>query len=148
MILVEADQAAGLAAMHAEAFDRPWDAAAIADLLAAPGVFALMDADANPGGFIMIRVVADEAEVLTLVVSPAARRRGLGRQLADAAAAMAEARGAVSLFLEVAADNAAAVALYAGAGFAPVGRRAGYYDRAPGPGMDALVVKKPLAPPA
>ena len=48
-----------LAAIHAEAFDAPWDAASLSALLASPGVFAVEEAD----GFILIRVVADEAEL-------------------------------------------------------------------------------------
>ena len=61
-----------LAALHAEAFDTPWDAASLTALLASPGVFAVE----QPDGFILIRVVADEAEILTLAVRPAARRSG------------------------------------------------------------------------
>ncbi|HAL06313.1 MAG TPA: ribosomal-protein-alanine acetyltransferase, partial [Brevundimonas sp.] len=63
-----------LAAIHAEAFETPWDAAALAELLASPGVFVVAEAD----GFILIRVVVDEAEILTLAVRPTARRAGLG----------------------------------------------------------------------
>ena len=55
-----------LASIHAEAFDAPWDAAAFSDLLAQAGVIACVETD----GFILIRVVADEAEILTLAVRP------------------------------------------------------------------------------
>ena len=47
-------------------------------------------------------------------------------------------------FLEVAADNAAAQALYARAGFAESGRRRGYYRRPDGSGLDALVMQRAL----
>ena len=138
------DEAQDLAALHAAAFDHPWDAAALQALLAGPGVIALADAD----GFILIRVVADEAEILTLAVAPGARRQGLGRRLVEVAARQAAGQGAASLFLEVAADNAAALALYQGAGFEPVGRRSGYYPRSGGLAVDAMVLKRPLNPPA
>ena len=54
-------------------------------------------------------------------------------------------RRAARLFLEVAADNAAALALYRTAGMAETGRRADYYRR-PGGAVDALVLSKVLAP--
>jgi ribosomal-protein-alanine N-acetyltransferase len=68
----------------------------------------------------------------------------LARRLLEHAAATAAARGATSLFLEVAADNAAALHLYQAAGFHAVGRRAGYYARNAGPAVDALVLKRSL----
>ncbi len=127
---------AALAALHAEAFDAPWDAASLSALLTSPGVFAVAEED----GFILIRVVADEAEILTLAVRPAARRGGLGGRLVAAAVVRAAALGAERMFLEVAEDNVAARALYARAGFNEAGRRRGYYARADGSREDALVL--------
>ncbi len=125
-----------LAAIHAEAFDAPWDAAAFADLLGQAGVVAVAEAD----GFILIRVVADEAEILTLAVRLAARRRGVAARLTARAAVAAQALGAIRLFLEVAEDNAPARALYTALGFQPAGRRRGYYARKDGPAADALIL--------
>jgi ribosomal-protein-alanine N-acetyltransferase len=88
-------------------------------------------------------VMAGEAEVLTLAVRPAQRRRGIARALVDAAALLAS-RTASAMFLEVADDNPAAVALYAQAGFAAVGRRAGYYARPGAPAADAIVMRRTL----
>ncbi len=131
-----------LAALHRACFilPPPWSEAAFAGLLAAPGAMLL----AAPGGFLLGRVVADEAEILTLAVAPAARRRGIGAALVARFLAAAAARGAGRAFLEVAADNAAAQALYAGAGFAPAGRRPGYYRGAGGAAVDALVLARGL----
>ena len=128
--------AARLADLHAGAFSAPWDAAAFESLLGQAGVFAIE----APEGFILIRSVADEAEILTLAVEPAARRRGVGARLVREGAAAAAARGATRLFLEVADDNPAALALYAGAGFAEAGRRPGYYARPDGRRQDALIL--------
>lgn len=125
-----------LADLHATAFAAPWDAAAFEALLDQAGVFALEDA----AGFILLRAVADEAEVLTLAVRPAARRFGLGARLVEQAAAAVAACGATRLFLEVADDNAAALALYARAGFTEAGRRPGYYARSDGSRCDALIL--------
>ena len=133
--------AQGLAALHAEAFDAPWSASAFADLLAQTGVALKGEAD----GFILIRTVADEAEIMTVAVRPSARRQGLGGRLVRAAAAHAAGSGATRIFLEVAEDNAPARALYGALGFELAGRRPRYYPRAEGPAVDALLLVLNLA---
>ena len=147
MSRTDPDRAARLAGIHAEAFaephDSPWSEAAFADLLAQPGVFAVDSAD----GFILMRVVADEAEILTLAVRPSARRGGQGGRLVGEGVLEAAARGAVRVFLEVAADNAAARALYARAGFVEAGRRPGYYAGPGGARRDALLLVRNLTAP-
>ena len=130
------ETATRLAALHAEAFDAPWDAAAFMVLLGQAGVH-LAEA---PGGFILVRTAADEAEILTLAVRPADRRHGLGTGLVSRGVADAVAHGATRLFLEVAEDNKAALALYRGAGFVEAGRRPRYYARADGSRTDALIL--------
>lgn len=145
-----ADDVAHLARLHAACFAVPWDGAALAALLAAPGHFAFHHAD----GFVLARAAGGEAEILTLAVRPLARRRGLGRALVAAALAQARDAGAAALFLEVGVENPAALALYAGLGFVQVGRRKGYYrdgllKQAGGPGStggggDALVLRLSL----
>ena len=132
-----------MAALHATAFDAPWDAAAFAALLDQAGVRAI----AEPEGFILIRIVADEAEILTLAVRPDVRRSGLGRALVVRAAASAAEEGADRLFLEVADDNAAALALYARCGFQQVGARPRYYARPDGSRRDALLLSLNLHEP-
>lgn len=127
---------AALAALHAASFDRPWDAAALGELIASPGVFLVAETD----GFLLARVIADEAEILTLAVRPAARRAGTGRRLVEATVVQAAARGAARLFLEVAEGNVAARRLYEGAGFVEAGRRRGYYAHADGSREDALTL--------
>ncbi len=125
-----------LTALHAEAFSVPWDAPAFEALLNQSGVLVIEQAR----GFILLRTVADEAEILTLAVHPAGRRQGLGARLVREAGTAAAARGVTRLFLEVADDNTAARALYARAGFAEVGRRPGYYARPGGERRDALIL--------
>ena len=92
---------------------------------------------------ILCRALFEAAEILTLAVAPAARRRGIGAALVRAAAGLAAQGGADNLFLEVAQDNPAAQALYRSLGFAEAGRRAGYYARAEGR-IDALVMRLDL----
>ena len=134
-----------LAALHARCFTSPppFSAAEFESLLAAPPVYLV----ARPGGFALGRAVAGEAELLTLAVDPDRRRAGLGTALLAAFEAGARDRGATDAFLEVAADNAAARALYACAGYAEAGRRKGYYRRPGAAAVDALTLVKRIGPP-
>ncbi|MDN3567545.1 GNAT family N-acetyltransferase [Paeniroseomonas aquatica] len=130
-----------MAALHAAAFPpaEAWGAGAMALMLEMPGAFGLW----RPGaGLVLARAAGGEAEILTLAVAPAARRRGLGAALLAGALQGAVLRGAAAMFLEVAAGNAAALALYRAAGFAEVGRRHRYYAD----GSDALVLRRDLSP--
>lgn len=131
-----------MALLHAASFTtpRPWSEAEFADLLTAPLVITL----AEPAGFLIGRVVAGEAEVLTVAVDPLARRRGIGARLLAAFLQDARAKNAESVFLEVAADNTAARALYAAAGFQPAGLRRGYYRPPQGLAVDALILRRSL----
>jgi len=147
----QADLAA-LAALHDACFADGWSADSLGVLLASPGVFALVaERDGGPVGFVMARNAANEAEILTLAVLPAARRTGLGRALVGEAARRARLDGAALMFLEVAIANNAARALYGALGFEEAGRRKGYYVEHPGAApSDALVLKAqlPLRPSA
>lgn len=130
-----ASDTAPLAALHAACFDEAWDAELLRTMLAAPGTFAFHHDD----GFVLARVAGGEAEILSLAVAPQARGRGLGRALLCEAIAKAGRSGADAMFLEVGNDNPAALALYAGLGFANVGSRKAYYR-----GQDALVLRLSL----
>ncbi|MDP3854667.1 GNAT family N-acetyltransferase [Phenylobacterium sp.] len=141
-------EADALAGVHGRAFSGGWAASEIAGLLDGPGGFALLIEEAEPLAFILCRAVAGEAEILTLAVDPAARRRGLALALVEAATGAARMAGAQTLFLEVAHDNAAARGLYAKAGFQEVGLRRGYYDRGPNPPANAVVMRLDLGPSA
>lgn len=134
-----------MAELHARAHapgDRPWSAAEFAGLAAPPHGIAVLE----PQGFALGRQVADEAELLMIAVAPEARRRGLGQALLARFEAAARDRGAARAFLEVAAGNRPARALYAAAGWREAGLRRGYYRRANGPAEDAIVMEKSLRP--
>ena len=139
-----AEGAAVLAALHARCLAPAWDEAAMRALLSHSGTWAVVGPATDPAGFVLCRVAGGEAEILAMGVLPEARRRGLARALLGVAlAAMAEA-GASRAFLEVAADNEPARALYASAGFVEAGRRRAYYARPGAAGMDALVLARVL----
>ena len=128
-----------MARIHAAAFvqDRAWTAQEFADLLASPVVPHL----AEPQGFPLTRLIAGEAELLTLAVDPAAQRQGIGRLLLHRWMDGLEAQ-ADTAFLEVAADNTAAIALYTSAGFHQTATRRGYYQRKDVPSVDALILSR------
>ena len=131
-----------MAETHAAAFApaRPWRREEFSDLLATPGCFSLGDAAC----FALVRVIADEAELLTIATDPAHRRQGLARARMVAWMAEAATRGATRAFLEVATDNPAARALYRATGFAETGKRPGYYPRPGLPACDAVVMSRDL----
>jgi ribosomal-protein-alanine N-acetyltransferase len=131
-----------LAAMHRVCFVQPWSAGSMAATLAMPGAAGLIAVaeGSGPAGLVLWRSAAGEAEILTLAVLPGRRRAGLGRRLLDAALAGAAEAGAAAMFLEAAADNAAALALYQGAGFAEIGRRRGYYGS-----VDAIAMRRDIS---
>jgi ribosomal-protein-alanine N-acetyltransferase len=87
--------------------------------------------------------VAGEATLLTIAVAPTARRTGVGRDLVAEFLLQSHDRQATSAFLEVAETNHAARALYTAAGFAPTGRRKGYY-RSAGQSVDAILMGRPI----
>ena len=143
---VGAEASFDLADLHDKAFDRPWTALEFEALLKSPGVFAVLGEAGEPAeakGFILCRSIAGEAEILTIAVDPAARRRGWGAALVELAAGVAAETGAEALFLEVAVDNAAAIALYQATLFAKVGLRKGYYPHPDG-AKDAVVMRRAL----
>ena len=131
-----------LAALHARAIrvPRPWAAAEFAGLMTSRGVFLIADAEGR--GFALGRVAGPEAELLTLVVAPEDRRRGIARDLLARFAATARAGGATAGFLEVAAGNAPARALYAAAGWRESGLRRSYYAIAGGATEDAIMMQR------
>lgn len=135
-----------LAELHAAGFpEDPWSAESLATLLAMPGAAGALAVDADgPAGFALWRVAADEAEIVTLCIRPAARRRGHARALMEAAMASCAAAGARRLILEVAAGNAAAESLYGGLGFRQTGRRPAYYRRIGRAPVDALLLEAAL----
>lgn len=134
-----------LAVLHGDGFDDPWTAETFAGLLALPGSFGhLAIARDVPVGFVLARVAADEAEILTLAVAAGSRRRGLGTLLVNHAIAAAAEAGAERMFLEVAEDNGAGQALYRALGFAETGRRPGYYGKPGQQRRDALLMSRAI----
>lgn len=133
-----------------EAFDEPYGAVAVEDLLKPPSAWALVaEADFGDGptpvGFLIAGSAADETEILSVGTSARYRRMGVGNALINFLLHVARSKTTTKIFLEVADDNAAAVALYAAAGFERVGFRRNYYKRRGGITVDALILKRDLS---
>jgi [ribosomal protein S18]-alanine N-acetyltransferase len=140
-----------MAGAHRQAFaGKAWRMEEFEDLLDGAGIYGFLaaGADETPLGVILCRVAAGEMEVLTLGVTPSARRRGVARALMASALPPARDLGAAEVFLEVAVDNDPAIALYETLGFRGSGLRKSYYDRGPEGFMDALVMRLDLDAPA
>lgn len=141
--------ASAIALLHGRLFSPPWTTLEVAQLMVHPGAAAFVAQGAageGVAGYILGRVAADEAELLSIGVTMAHRRQGIARNLMQALAARVREMGATRLYLEVSAANPGAVALYQVQGFTRIGVRRGYY-RLPGqPAEDALLLALELAP--
>ena len=126
-----------LAALHAICFTtpRPWSETEFSDMLKARGVFLLT----REHGFLLGRTIADQSELLTLAVHPNRRRTGIARALTAEFLTRSKELGATEVFLEVAATNHAAQALYKAMNFTLTGKRAGYYRTPEGGAVDAIL---------
>lgn len=140
-----------LASIHAAGFPgAAWSASDLAALLREESVFGVVARRANAFGtrsavgFVLVRVAADEAEILTIAVAASHRRRGVGRALIEEAMRRLYRDRVACLFLEVDAGNAAALALYHRLRFEKVGERKGYYAHGTVPGATALVMRADL----
>ncbi|WP_420395843.1 ribosomal protein S18-alanine N-acetyltransferase [Nioella sp.] len=133
---------ADLARIHAASFTtpRPWSAVELKAFLSDP----LCDLIEGDGGFALIRTIAGEAELLTIAVTPDRRGHGIGKAILLQALDRARTRGAKQIFLEVAADNQAAIRLYETAGFVQTGQRPQYYRKPDGTRVDAVLMALPL----
>jgi len=136
--------AAHLAALHASAFRRGWSTEEFERLLIERNVVAdRAMAGARLAGFVISRLAADQAEILSVAVASRHRGHGLARKLLDVHLGRLVGYGIGSVFLEVDEGNVPARRLYAGLRFAQVGRRERYYVDAGGSGT-ALVLRRDL----
>jgi ribosomal-protein-alanine N-acetyltransferase len=140
-----AGDARALARIHASAFPQAaWTKSALEELFQMPGALGLMATGAEgPRGFVLTRQAADEAEIITLAVHLKTRRKGIAALLMQNAMRRLSDNGVTQLFLEVAADNAPALALYESLKFARAGVRKGYYE-GQGERIDAVLMQRRL----
>ena len=148
IVPMRASDCAEASVLHGAGFSRGWTDGEIQALLVQEPVFGFMarqpGRQAQPGGFVLARLVEGEAEILTIAVQSRHRRAGIGWRLMGAVLRHLRAEGATSLFLEVDEGNAAALALYRKIGFSKVSERAAYYDNGGGAKTTALVMRLDL----
>ena len=124
-----------LANLHKKCFpNRPWSADDFRDLKQSGCEIIMSD-----NGFIVYRIVIDEAEIITIGVNPEKRRQGIASAMIGIIEKNIKNQGVKKIFLEVAANNISAQKLYENAGFKRVGIRPKYYDDA-----DAILMAKDL----
>lgn len=131
-----------LASLHGKCFvtPRPWSTDEFHGFLSSKFCFL----ETNGHGFVLGRVIADEAEILTLAVDPTARRQGHGAALLAAYHTAAQKLGASDSFLEVSAENHAAIGLYQRFGYEFSGKRKNYYCAPDGTKIDANLMRMPI----
>jgi [ribosomal protein S18]-alanine N-acetyltransferase len=135
------NDAAAIAALHKISFQRGWGDDEIYRLLTDKAVIAHRAVTGGTMiGFILSRMAAGEAEILSVAIAPRQRGRGLARPLLDLHLRRLAGLGTRAVFLEVDESNAPARALYRRAGFRDVGRRQSYYQS----GASALVLRRDL----
>jgi len=137
------EAAARMAAIHAASFARPWSTLEFERLLSERGMVAdglFLGPAPKAAGFVLSRIVLDEAEILTLAVAPEMRGRGLSIPLLERHLDELSRRGTRKVHLEVEEGNHPAIALYRRFGFKEVGRREGYYQKADGTRVAALAM--------
>jgi ribosomal-protein-alanine N-acetyltransferase len=142
--------AAAIAALHGVSFARGWSEQEVETLMTDRHVIAhramigSAKTGSNMAGFILSRLVEDEAEILSVAVANARRGRGLARNLLSLHMRRLAGLGARAIFLEVDEHNAPAIRLYDRAGFHEISRRPNYYPGPGGKAAAALVLRRDL----
>jgi [ribosomal protein S18]-alanine N-acetyltransferase len=138
--------AAAIARLHAASFQRGWGEEEIHRLLTDRQVVGHRSmVGGTLAGFILSRLAAGEAEILSVAIAPGWRGRGFARPLLDLHLRRLAGLGVRTVFLEVGETNTPAGRLYRKAGFYEVGRRQGYYRQGHNDGgATALVLRRDL----
>ena len=140
------DDAPELATLHGRCFEQGWTALDLARMTSAMPYTGLAAREGEMlAGFVAVSIAADEAEILTLAVDPAFRRRGIAAAMLARLAEDLAGLGVAAIFLEVREDNRAAQASYLADGYAEIAVRRNYY-RTAGGAVSALVMKRQLHP--
>ncbi|MCP4070903.1 MAG: GNAT family N-acetyltransferase [Hyphomicrobiales bacterium] len=118
--------------IHAQGFDRAWSVDELAATLAGKGTKCFVanihgEGSKGPKGFVIIRTLAGQSEVLTIAIDKAFRKRGIARLLLEYVIRTLQADRVEQLFLEVSEHNVAALGLYKSLSFKQVSQRRAYY---------------------
>ena len=129
-----------VARIERASFSDPWSEEAFAGMVDTPLALFLVGIgeDGSVLGYAAARGAWEDGEILNVAVDEAARGRGIGGLLLDAAISALREQLVGRIFLEVRESNAAAVALYRSRGFQTISTRRNYYRR---PVENALVMR-------
>ena len=134
-----------LTKIHEQCFPRYWNRQAFTDFFTVEGTVAfLVEKEGEQVAMLVYRAAFEQADVLTLAVLPAWRKRGIAKILVKKMLENCKALGANKLFLEVEVGNDPAIKLYENAGFKHISRRKLYYQQLDGSLTDALVMSRKL----
>lgn len=142
--LAEPEDASALAKIHADSFYRGWSEDELRTYINQPQThptYIVCDKDRQISGFMILRLVADESELLTIAVAKRWRGKGVGEALLRAGLDDIIKSPAKSMFLEVEEGNEPAVRLYRRFGFESLNRREAYYDHGTHTRAAALVMR-------
>lgn len=146
MIVLRPDDAPRIAALHDAASKSPWPVQDYRSMLkqnTSLGLGIVDDGDDSLNAFVICQFAVDTADLLMVATHPNARRRGFARTLLRALLKRLGERGMARLTLDVAADNAGAIALYKAMEFAEDGRRPNYYKSDTGR-IDAVLMSRSI----
>lgn len=141
-----------LAEIHAASFRHGWSDGELEKMFSNKNYLCMVahpprTVKNKPSGFIFIRSVLEEAEVITIATDPNIRRKGVARKLLQETIRKLEFDRKEKLFLEVDEVNKAAINLYKSFGFKTISERSGYYsdgDNPKGKKSTALVMQLEL----
>ena len=122
-----------LAEIHASSFKHAWSDGELEKMFSNENYLCMVahpprTEKSKPSGFVFIRSVLDEAEIITIATDPNIRRKGVARKLLQETIRKLEFDRAQKLFLEVDEANKAAINLYKSLGFKTISERSGYYS--------------------
>ncbi len=134
------------ASLHHKAFQnigqKSWSESEVTSLLSSESIHGfLLQENQVPYGFVMIRLVDIEAEVITLGLDPHYQQLGYGRFLLYETLKILRLFKVKKVFLEVREDNIKAIHLYKTFKFRKIGVRSKYYQTLDRKLIDALTFK-------
>lgn len=126
--------------LHCHSHLNPWQQSSFLDCLTPPYFALALQDDGQLVGYALLLLVLDEATLMDIAIAPERRGQRAGSLLLQETIKACREKGAQTLWLEVRASNAPAIALYAGHGFMLVERRKAYYTTEGGR-EDALIMR-------
>lgn len=130
-----------IAALEAACFSAPWSRDDILRAVTNPAFVCVSASSGGLLGYGMMYAAVQEADIVNIAVSPAARRLGIGQAIMESLMAEATEKGCLEMYLEVRESNTPARALYEKLGFETIGKRKNYYKK---PTEDAILMKASL----